>query len=311
MTQALVLTVIGATPGALSASLLARLRADINGLWTIAYENELAPNEAHDFFLAGQAEPEAFTAFRDRLVDAPCDIILQAAAGRRKNLLVADMESTIIENEMLDELAEIAGIGEHIAKITRRAMNGELDFEAALKERVALLKGLPMAALDESWARVRLIPGADELVSTMRADGAYCCLVSGGFTVYTELVGHWLGFHHHQANRLKITDNALSGIVEEPILGRAAKLDALLSYATARKLDPAQALAVGDGANDLAMLTGAGLGIAFHAKPSVRTQAQHRIDHADLRALLFAQGYRLHDIKKGGLPKPVWQTALT
>lgn len=223
--------------------------------------------------------------------NAPIDLIFQPLTHRRKKLLIADMESTIITCECLDELAELIGIRDKIAAITARAMNGELDFEAALRERVALLKGLPESALQKVYdEKVRLMPGAKELISSMKANGAYCMLVSGGFDFYTSRIAAQLGFDEHRSNRLEIENGVLTGRVLDPILGKEAKLEALKETCAKRHIAIEDTLAVGDGANDLPMLLAAGLGVAYHAKPSVRAQAKARIDHADLRALLWAQG---------------------
>ncbi len=215
-----------------------------------------------------------------------------AAAGRRKQLLVADMESTIIQNEMLDELADFLGLREKIAAITRRAMNGELDFAAALEERVGLLKGLPVGRLDEAAKRIRYTPGSATLVATMKKNGAYCALVSGGFTYFTAMVRQALGFDHEAANTLNHDGKTLSGTVVPPILGKDAKLATLRRLAAERGLASADTLTVGDGANDLPMLKAAGLGVAFHAKPRVAAEVPARVDHGDLTALLYLQGYR-------------------
>jgi phosphoserine phosphatase len=224
------------------------------------------------------------------------DVCVQPWNGRRKRLLVADMDSTIINVECLDELADFAGLKPHIAAITERAMRGELAFEPALRERVALLKGLPVGTLQTAYnERVRLNPGARTLVRTMAAHGARCVLVSGGFSFFTSRVAQAAGFHADQANRLDQADGALTGTVAEPILGREAKLKALLEEAEAIEAGLEQTLAVGDGANDLAMIEAAGLGVAYRAKPIVAAQAQARVDHADLTALLYFQGYSAAD----------------
>ncbi|MDE3016268.1 MAG: phosphoserine phosphatase SerB [Pseudomonadota bacterium] len=224
---------------------------------------------------------------------AAVDWIVQPLAHRRKKLLIADMESTIITCECLDELAEMAGIRDEIAAITARAMNGELDFETALRRRVGSLKGLPESALNQVMdEKVRLMPGARELVSAMKKSGAYTMLVSGGFDFYASRIAAELGFDEWRANRLEIKDGALTGHVIPPILGKEAKLDALYDACKKLGITPEDTLAVGDGANDLPMLLAAGLGVAYHAKPNVRAQARARIDHGDLRALLWAQGYR-------------------
>ena len=236
---------------------------------------------------------------RAALSDRPVDIVAQPTQGRRKQLLVADMESTIIENEMLDELATVCGIGEAIADITARAMAGELDFEGAIKERVAMLKGLGEGALEDSLGTIRITSGATTLVATMRGSGAYCALVSGGFEFYTGWVRRRLGFDYDQANRLAIENGALSGGVGEPILGRDAKREALLRLSAERGIQAADAITVGDGANDLAMLETAGMGVAFRAKPIVAERARARIDHGDLTALLYIQGYRREEFIDG------------
>jgi len=222
---------------------------------------------------------------------APVDAVLTPAANRRKRLLVADMDSTIVTTETLDELAGRAGLHEEVAAITRRSMNGEIDFAEALRHRVALLRGLPLAALEQTWASTHLMPGARELVATMRAHGASTALVSGGFTFFTGRVAALLGFDHHRANTLLDDGTALLGTVGTPILDRNAKLAALHAFADADGLALADTLAVGDGANDLAMIRAAGLGVAYHAKPIVAAEAAVRIEHAGLRALLFMQGY--------------------
>ncbi len=248
----------------------------------------LSPGRAVDLPFDGLDPASAADLARTDGIDA----VAQAAVGRRKHLLVADMESTIIENEMLDDLAALAGIGERIAAITRRAMNGEVDFEGALRERVGLLKGLPVVLLERAYADVRIVPGAEALVATMRANFAVCALVSGGFRFFTGRIRERIGFDLDQANELELDGDRLAGTVREPILGRAAKLDALQRLAILNRLGLDATMAVGDGANDLAMLGAAGLGVAFRAKPAVAAAAKARIDHGDLTALLYLQGYR-------------------
>lgn len=253
----------------------------------------LSPGEAVDLKLADAADLDAV---RAALGDAPIDAIATTTENRRKRLLVADMDSTIVTGETLDELADFAGLKQRIAAITARAMNGELDFKSALRERVAMLRGLSVEALEQTWQRVRLTPGAGELVATMRAHGAYAALVSGGFTFFTSRVAALVGFDMHRANVLLDDGTVLTGLVAEPILDRDTKLDTLTRLAAERGLPMAATLAVGDGANDLDMLRAAGLGVAFRAKPIVAAAARARVDHAGLRALLFAQGYRREDI---------------
>ena len=228
---------------------------------------------------------------RARFAPRHVDVLLTRSRGRRKGLLVADMDGTIVPSETLDDLAARAGLGDRVAAITARSMNGEIDFADALRERVALLRGLDEQALDATWAATQLSPGARTLVATMRAHNATTALVSGGFTWFTARVASACGFDVHHANQLGIAKGRLTGRVAEPILGRAAKLDSLRTLAESRSLRLAATLAVGDGANDLDMLREAGLGIAYHAKPVVAEAVANRIDHADLRALLFAQGY--------------------
>jgi len=220
------------------------------------------------------------------------DVNLIATAKRRKKLLVADMDSTIINVECLDELADMAGLKPQIAAITERAMRGELEFEAALRERVGMLKGLSLSALEKTYAeRVRLNPGAKSLLATMRAHGAHTMLVSGGFGYFTQRVSQAAGFHVERGNTLLDDGENLTGEVGTPILGRQAKLDALEEAAAHLKIDFAETLAVGDGANDLAMIQRAGLGVAYHAKPVVAEAAGAAINHNDLTALLYLQGY--------------------
>ena len=230
------------------------------------------------------------------LDDLVLDYCLQPWNGRRKQLLVADMDSTIIGCECLDELADFAGVKDQVSAITERAMRGELSFEPALRERVAMLKDLPVADLQLCYdQRVRLNPGARTFVRTMAANGARCLLVSGGFGFFTERVAAIAGFHENRANTLEVTGDRLTGTVGEPILGREAKLAALQGEAARLGLDLARTLAIGDGANDLAMIEAAGLGLAYRAKPIVAAQADARIDHADLTAALHFQGYAAAD----------------
>lgn len=224
---------------------------------------------------------------------APIDVVVQRADGRAKGLLIADMDSTMIGQECIDELAAELGLKEKIAAITERAMRGEIAFEPALRERVGLLAGLPADVVGKVIAeRIRLTPGAIELVRTMKAAGAYTALVSGGFTVFTGPISKVIGFHEHRSNLLIEKDGKLVGTVAEPILGQDAKRASLLELAAAKKVPLALTLAVGDGANDLAMIRESGLGVAYHAKPRVAAEAHARIDHGDLTALLYLQGYR-------------------
>ncbi len=220
------------------------------------------------------------------------DLAVQATDNRRKRLLIADMDSTMIQQECIDELADEAGVGSYVASITARAMNGELDFDAALRERVGLLKDLPEATVAAVIRdRITLMPGAAVLLATMKAQGAYAALVSGGFTAFTGAIAKVLGFDEHRANVLHIAAGKLTGTVAEPILGKAAKVAALQDITARLELTPQDAIAVGDGANDLGMLGLAGAGVALHAKPAVAAQCEIRINHGDLTALLYLQGY--------------------
>lgn len=270
----------------------------------------LAPGVALDIaFLIEDAEPSEMPALlkdmagdlRDIIGGESIDVVLQPQDNRRKKLLVADMDSTMIEQECIDELADFAGVKDRVAAITGRAMRGELAFEPALRERVALLKGLPVSIIgriiDE---RIKLTPGGPALVATMRAHGAYTCVVSGGFTAFTVRLAAMMGFDEQRANTL-LTDaqGNLTGEVAEPILGREAKLETLVGLREKLKICHEETLAVGDGANDVPMVKEAGLGVAFHGKPALAGIADVRIDHGDLTALLYAQGYRREEFVGG------------
>ncbi len=287
----LVLTLVAADVDALEAALPAALDAVVAAGAPIS-DTRVLGDGAMDIFTHGEGPGALRAAAASLMSRQAADVCVQPAEGRRKRLLVADMDSTIIGCECLDELADFAGLRGEIAAITRRAMAGEIAFEGALRERVALLAGLELSALTRTWEeRVALNPGAAVLARTMTAHGARCVLVSGGFDFFTERVATAAGFSAHRANRL-IDDGArLTGRVAEPILGREAKLAALTEEAEALGLDLSETLAVGDGANDLAMIEAAGLGVAWRAKPLVAAQADARVDHADLTALLYFQGY--------------------
>ncbi len=236
---------------------------------------------------------------RAALAERALDVLVTPAHNRRKRLLVADMDSTIVNCETLDDIAAHAGIGEKIAEITRRSMNGEIEFESALHERVALLAGRPVSLLERAWQDVKLNTGALELVRTMRANGARTALVSGGFTFFTRKVAARCGFDENHANTLLTRGDTLTGGVGEPILGPDAKLAHLKRLVKEEMLDMDDAMATGDGANDLAMLRVAGAGIAFHAKPAVRREIGNQVNHTTLRTLLFAQGYRADEFVTG------------
>jgi phosphoserine phosphatase len=256
---------------------------------------QLGPN-AIDLVFEAQAVAPIHLAVKDAVGDAAIDVCVQPQVNRRKRLLIADMDSTIIGCECLDELADFAGVKAEVSAITERAMRGEIGFEGALRERVGMLKGLPIAALEQCYAeRVRLNPGAETLVRTMAAHGARCVLVSGGFGFFTSRVAVAAGFHDQQANTLIEADGMLMGQVGDPILGREAKLAALQAECVSLGIGLDQALAIGDGANDLAMITAAGLGVAYRAKPVVAAQADARVDYTDLTSLLYFQGYRAAD----------------
>ncbi|MBC2774813.1 phosphoserine phosphatase SerB [Rhizobium sp. AQ_MP] len=257
----------------------------------------LADGIACDIALADGTDPlEAERLLRKALEGHPVDVAVQDADTRRKSFLIADMDSTMIGQECIDELAAEVGLKEKVSEITARAMNGEIAFEPALRERVALLKGLPISVVGEVIAkRITLTPGGTELIATMKSRGGYTALVSGGFTVFTGPIAAMLGFDENRANTLIERDGILTGEVAEPILGKQAKVDSLLEITNRLGISPAEVIAVGDGANDLGMLGIAGSGVALHAKPAVAAEARIRIDHGDLTALLYLQGYRKSD----------------
>jgi phosphoserine phosphatase len=274
-----VIAPVGQLDPALVSSLQGAFGATGDAFW-------LSPDEAAEFPVA--AMPANLAEVRASVAPMKVDLNLVADGIRRKKLLIADMDSTMIGQECIDELAAEAGVGERVADITARAMNGELDFEGALLERVGLLRDLPAAVISQVIEnRITFTTGGKTLVATMKANGAYAALVSGGFVQFTESVGAALGFDETRANRLLVANDRLTGDVARPILGREAKIEALMELSP----DPADAIAVGDGANDLGMIDAAGMGVALHAKPVVAEAAKLRIDHGDLTALLFLQGY--------------------
>jgi phosphoserine phosphatase len=263
-------------------------------------EDWLAEETACDLPLPDDADSrETEIELRRLFASDPIDIVVQESANRRKKLLIADMDSTMIGQECIDELADAIGIKPEVAAITARAMNGEIAFEPALRERVRLLKGLPVSMIDKVIReRITLASGSRELIATMKKNGARTALVSGGFTAFTTRIAAMLGFDENSANRLIEDDGRLTGTVAEPILGRQAKADALTSITEHLGLSHADAIAVGDGANDLDMIRLAGSGVALHAKSSVAAEARIRIDHGDLTALLYIQGYRQSDFAR-------------
>ena len=255
----------------------------------------LAPPIACD--LAFTSDPlAAEAAVRERLDGAAVDIVIQPEAGRRKTLLVADMESTVIANEFINELAELAGVGERVAAITERTIAGEIDFAEALGERVAMLAGLSETALDQVYENLTVLPGARALIATMAAHGAHAALVTGGFTCFSKRVSALLGFHSHSANRLGLAAHHLSGKLVPPIIDRVGKRIRLDELCGELGIARDQAMAVGDGANDIDMLEAAGMGIGFHANPAAAEAANVSINHGDLTALLYLQGYHARDI---------------
>jgi phosphoserine phosphatase len=292
----LVLTLVAPpNAGAFSVN-LREVFASVGARGKESRELDAGDSAATDVILEADDLMAVRQALKAPMADQQLDWCLQPLEGRRKRLLVADMDSTIINVECLDEIADFAGLKAEISAITERAMRGELAFEGALRERVAMLKGLPVTALQQAYdERVRLNPGARTLVRTMAANGARCVLVSGGFSFFTGRVAQAAGFHAHHANTLGDADGALTGLVGEPILGREAKLATLIEEAAMARVPLSMTVAVGDGANDLAMIEAAGLGVAYRAKPVVAAQAAARIDHADLTALLYFQGYQQGD----------------
>ena len=268
----------------------------LRGAWGGAATRWLAMNEAVEFMVPAIPD-NRWDVWKD-LQGMNVDLIVQPEAGRRKKMLLADMDSTMIQQECIDELADEAGVGDYVKDITARAMNGELDFEAALTERVALLKGLDQEVISKVLAeRITFMPGGKALVTTMRENGGYAALVSGGFTAFTARVAAELGFDENRANTLLVADGKLTGEAGRPILGKQAKVDALEEITRKLEISEQDVMAVGDGANDLGMLKRAGSGVALHAKPSVAAECDIRINHGDLTALLYLQGYAKTEFK--------------
>lgn len=279
------------TEGDVSAAMALAAEADI----FIEKKEWLAPQEACDLFAIGEVD-----ALRAALLPhthkQALDVIVQGPENRRKKALFADMESTLIKEEMLEELADFVGVRTQVEIITRRAMNGELDFKAALQERLSLLKNIPAKVLDTLAAKMTLMDGAAELVTAMRNHGAYCVLVSGGFKIFTNIIAKQLGFDEDYGNTLDVHNDVITGAMLDPVLDKNSKLEILNRVSAAHGLTAADCVAVGDGANDIPMLKAAGLGVGFHAKPAVTQQIPHTIRFAGLRALLWAQGYHTSDL---------------
>jgi phosphoserine phosphatase len=283
-------TLIGPSD-ALDAATLARVGASLTGA---SEPQRLGPGAADiPFSLSSGVDQREFAAHLRGNLNGTIDIVVQPAANRRKKLFLADMDSTMIDQECIDELADFVGLKAHVAAITERAMRGDIAFEPALRERVALLKGLPVKTIDEVIEKhITLTPGGRTLLATMRANGAFTCLVSGGFTLFTDRIAAMVGFDEARANTLTLEGDKLAGKVNEPIFGRETKRATLIELRTRLKLGRDDTLVTGDGANDMDMIAEAGLGVAYHAKPKVAEAAPARIDHNDLTALLYVQGYR-------------------
>lgn len=252
----------------------------------------LSPDEAVDIAFDGAHRKDAEATVRQALMNLPIDVIAQSALRRKKKLIIADMDSTIVEGETLDELAEFAGLKDQIAALTKRAMNGEIGFREALNTRVAMLKGLSESFLDETMKGVRLNPGARELIATMRKNGAFTALISGGFSFFTDRIREQVGFHMSLGNKLEIIAGQLTGQVIPPVVDKDTKLEMLIDMAAQQELGMTDTFAIGDGANDVPMLKAAGMGVAYSGHPVAREHARARLDHTDLTGALFIQGYR-------------------
>ncbi|HEY8192089.1 MAG TPA: phosphoserine phosphatase SerB [Alphaproteobacteria bacterium] len=269
-----------------------------NGIGLAGVPDWLTAHRAVDLKLATGLNHAHIAALREIFAGDGVDVFVNSTEGRRKKLLLADMDATIVTGETLDEIAALAGIGEKVAAITERAMRGELDFKAALRERVSMLAGRDTALLQQALDKMELSPGAETLVRTMAAHGAVCVLVSGGFTFFTGAAAQRAGFHYHHGNVLGVADGELTGTVADPILDKDAKLSFLRQYARDMNVAPEETMAIGDGANDLPMLEAAGLGIGYHPKPLLRERLDNCIFHGDLTAVLYAQGYRENEIRR-------------
>ncbi|MEK9671715.1 MAG: phosphoserine phosphatase SerB [Rhodospirillaceae bacterium] len=291
-----VATLIAASPGGLDNAIVAEVGSRLKALGAETGRPDwLADQLACDLGFDGLSPDQADAAARGALGGLAIDVVAQAAGGRKKKLLVADMDSTIVTTETLTDVAKSAGLRDVIDDITTRTMRGELDFARSLRERVGMLKGLDAGALDDAYARIEISPGAETLVRTMRAAGAHTALVSGGFTYFTGRIAARVGFHENHANDFIIEDGKLTGLVKEPILSREAKMETLVRLAKERRLTLAETAAIGDGSNDLEMVQAAGLGCSYRGKPILRDAARVKLDHANLTGLLFAQGYRAAD----------------
>jgi phosphoserine phosphatase len=281
-----------ALPAALDAATIERARSALPNAGAALWLGSAAAADI-PFIPEAGVDQRALASKVRNTINAPVDVVIQPAAGRRKKLFLADMDSTMIGQECIDELADYVGLKTHVAAITERAMRGEIAFEPALRERVALLKGLPVTTIDDVLEKhITLTPGARMLVATMRANGAYTCMVSGGFTLFTDRIATMIGFKENRANTLLADNGKLSGAVTEPIFGRDSKRATLIELRQKLGLAKDETMAIGDGANDMAMIAEAGLGVAYHAKPKVAEAAPMRIEHGDLTALLYAQGYK-------------------
>ena len=283
---------------ALDDSIVAAVRAALESAGAaVGATDPLAPGVACDLPFERLPKSEAETAARRVIGQAPVDMAAQEGAGRRKRLLACDMDSTLIENEIVDEIAAVAGLRDKIAPITARSVAGEIDFATSLAERVALFKGLPESRYLEAGQAIRLMPGARALIATMRAFGAHSLIISGGFRAFTAQVRDALGMDQDVANDVEVRDGVLTGRLLAPLVARETKAEILRAAAAARSIRPSETMAVGDGANDLAMIQAAAVGVAFHGTPRIRAGASVRIDHGDLTALLYLQGYRRSEIR--------------